>query len=248
MEEQIIFERIEAYYHDRLSAEEREVVAQKIAQDPLWRQIFHQQQEMEQALNDPGAARLEAGFAELFAPPLPFYKRIPMAVYGAAAAIALLLAIIWGLNQTSLQTDYQALAMAQFEPYPSLRQMRGVEAEDSALLSQALLAYDQKNYAEAIQLFSRIEDSLQLIPARFYAGNVHLIQGQAQDAVLVLEPLTNMPDHPYLIQSQWYLALAYLQLEGQAEQALSLLEKVAQTPTEFGQRAKELLQQIRSSF
>ncbi|MEL6654784.1 MAG: hypothetical protein AAFQ87_28690, partial [Bacteroidota bacterium] len=81
----------------------------------------------------------EARFAELFAPPLPFYRRIPMAVYGAAAAIALLLAIIWGLNRPSLQVDYQSLAMTQFEPYPSLRQMRGEETTDSTVLSKALL-------------------------------------------------------------------------------------------------------------
>ncbi|MEM6347070.1 MAG: tetratricopeptide repeat protein [Bacteroidota bacterium] len=247
MEEQILFEKIEAYLSDQLSPAERLAFEKELAQNPAWQVILQQHQEMEAYLNDPVAQSIEAGLAKVRTKSQPLYKQIPKKVYASAAAIVLLLLMLWGIGHFQANNNYQSLAMAQFEPYPSLIKLRGQEEtkQDSSRLRSGLLLYESSDYEAAKLLFLDIENADLALKAQFYLGNIYLAQNQPQAAIEVLEKVIDSGDPLLLVQSRWYLALAYLQKPESKEQGIAFLEEVAQTETEFALKAQQLLKEIK---
>ncbi len=246
MEEQIIFEKIEAYRQNQLSPAEKLEVEKLIETDAQWARILQQHEEMESFLNDPVANALEAGLAQIQSENETVVRRIPRWAYAAVAAVALLIIGIWGINQLSSPPDYQGLAMAQFEPYPTYLRLRGGAINtDSSRLQEALLLYDGVAYEEALAILQTIEEEDLKLKAQFYMGNIYLAEGQTDAAIAAFEAVLDKPEHLFTIQSQWYLALAYLQKPESKTQGEAFLEEVAKSETEFALKAQQLLKELR---
>lgn len=106
-------------------------------------------------------------------------------------------------------------------------------------------AYDQKTYKKAylalLQDVATSGDSLNLI----YASVAAIGSAQAEKAIPILEPLLDATNWQlYRSEIGWYLALAYV-YEGQNDQAINLLEKMAGKDGEYSTEARALLATIR---
>ncbi|MEL7531821.1 MAG: hypothetical protein AAFN10_10960 [Bacteroidota bacterium] len=245
MEEQIIFEKIEAYRQNQLSPAEKQEVEKLIETDAQWAAILQQHEEMERYLNDPVANALEAGLAQIQSEKQAVLRPFPRWAYISVAAIALVLIGIWGINQLSPKTDYQTLAISQFEPYPTYLRLRGGAINtDSSRLQEALLLYDGVAYEEALTILQTIEDPDLKLKAQFYMGNIYLSEAQVDAAIAAFEAVLAQPEHLFTIQSKWYLALAYLQKPESKDRGLAFLEEVAKTETEFALKAQQLLDKV----
>lgn len=106
-------------------------------------------------------------------------------------------------------------------------------------------AYDQQTYQKAYPALlldvANGGDSLNLI----YASVAAIGSGQAEKAIPILEPLLDATNWQlYRSEIGWYLALAYV-YEGQNDQAINLLEKMAGKDGEYSTEARALLATIR---
>lgn len=246
MEEQIIFEKIEAYRQNQLSPAERLEVEKLIETDAQWAMIFEQDEEMHAYLNDPVAQKLEAGLAQLKVENPPKIRRIAKLAYASVAIVALLLLFFWSINRVQPTPDYQSLAMAQFSPYPTYLLLRGGDNDsDSSRMQDALFLYNAKVYPEALEKFQTIDEPKLKPKAQFYMGNIYLSQNRPKAAIEVFEAVLDQSDHLFTVQSQWYIALAYLQVPDSKAKGVAFLEEVAKTETEFALKAKSLLTEIR---
>ncbi len=103
-------------------------------------------------------------------------------------------------------------------------------------------AYDKGQYAEAIP---NLENHLKSNPSdnhvRMYLGISHLLNGQPQNAVHVLSGPSSI-DGDIGTTSRWYLALANLALND--EKTAKLLLEQLTTDVVFGQKAKNLIEDI----
>jgi predicted Zn-dependent protease len=79
-------------------------------------------------------------------------------------------------------------------------------------LNQAIIAYENKNYKETSSAFQELQsNSPDLIALRFYTGLSELGEGNSDIATNIFKEILDTPDHLFVEQSRWYLALAYLQ-------------------------------------
>ena len=110
--------------------------------------------------------------------------------------------------------------------------------------------YQGKNYKEAISQFDAILQSGNLsandIPiVYFYKALSHLGLEELDKAKMTLDKIVGIPDHSYLQQSQWYLALIEMK-KGNLERTNFWLNKVLQISSEgkYAKKAKELLKEL----
>ncbi len=98
------------------------------------------------------------------------------------------------------------------------------QSESTVLISQGILAYDDKRYAEAFGLFSEaLKQDPESVEALYYLGLVHLAQLQPALAVERLEKAHEKAPRDILIRFQ--LGVAYFALE-QYDKAEPLLAEV----------------------
>lgn len=248
MEEQIIFEKIEAYLSDQLSPSERLAFEKELANKPEWREILHQHEEMDAYLNDPVAKKLEQGLFNLRQEAkAPRSKRIPILAYTSVAIIALLILFVWGIGRLQPNADIGMMAAAEFEPYPTYLNLRGVNSDTVVIKNQTingLLLYEKGQYAEALTVLEQVQRDSQQVRVDFYLGNIYLAQKNTSDAITAFEAVLAQADHLFGTQTQWYLALAYLQAPNSKAKGIAFLEEVAKTETEFALKAQSLLEQI----
>ena len=159
-----------------------------------------------------------------------------------AAGFALVLAaafLLWPSDPSAEQ-----LFAANFEHLPSAvantNLERGTtEAEDWK--SKAFLAYEQKNYEQAIPNFETYLANTTDFESQFYFGIALLGEGYAQKAINQLKGVkNNPPSDVYGEYATWYLALAYLQVD-EVENAKSLLQLLSENSADYQEQAKKLL-------
>ena len=158
---------------------------------------------------------------------------------GIAASIILLFVAYWFLQSSS---SPQELFAAHFEPYPNYEIVRGEENQNS--FSKAMYAYDQNDYRNAISLMeSLLEKESKQEDLLLYLGVAYLANQQTQSAIQTLQELHQLPSQKYEAQSNWYLAMAYLQ-SGNAEQAKIYLKKLIEESSTYQEKAQKILKQL----
>ena len=178
--------------------------------------------------------------------PLPQKKRSYGRYLAAAAAILLLLAAgIWWSSQSEI-VDNEQLFADHFEHFSNdliVRTMGEEIGESEKMKRQALQAYEEKNYSQAIANINqylassaRPDSSLLL-----YRGISELAEGSITAAKQSLQMATNFGYKADAVA--WYLALAKLK-NGQTETAKIDLEAIANSGSLFRNRAKSLLEQL----
>jgi TolA-binding protein len=104
---------------------------------------------------------------------------------------------------------------------------------------QGMTAYDNGDYAKAVELLSSYYQQSGDANAALFLGISHLERGDVQSAAKALQNgIGNLPQ-PALDACQWYLALAYLKM-GDEVLAKGLLNTI-QRDGVYGKKAEELL-------
>ena len=206
---------IERYLSGALTAPERRAFEQRLATEPALARALRLHRELAATLGDPGAHALrdvlQQTDATWTAPRAGGGLRV--VVYrslAAAAAVLLLLTAVWWLWPAP---DGPALYAAYYTPFelPVAERSAGTTAP---LLQRADAAYRAADYEEALQLLTQLTET---VPDntlyRFYLAQAALRTPRTEVAVAELERLLDTPDHLFVQQSRWYLALAYLKTE-----------------------------------
>ena len=163
-----------------------------------------------------------------------------------AAASFVVLLIITSLSLYFLRPDgnmsNDSLFKIYYQPDAALL-IRGTNSQNAALI-QAFQMYENKEYTNALSLFSQVlETDLENIPVQFYSGISNIELGQYQDA---LHPFTYIMEHKqnlYVERAEWFTALCYLKLN-ENENAIDLFRKISLSGSSHKDKAHEILKSI----
>lgn len=180
---------------------------------------------------------LEATLPEVEAPVIPLWRNTWLQVAAGISLLAVCAYLLWPRTQEPAQ-----LFAEYFEPYPNIIMptVRGVVENDSTVKAQAFRAYDQQDYAQAIQLFEKL--STQDEAVLLYLGNSYLASGQPEKALVLFEKVLNDYD-VFDEQAEWYVAVSYLKLE-EREKAKVALQKVVARESSYKSKAQLILEKL----
>ena len=160
-----------------------------------------------------------------------------------SAASVLLVAgyfIYSSFNQALTSSD--ELYLAYFEPqrnitYPITRSEPEIELD-----YRAFLAYENADWAQAVVLFDSLRQVSPDPVIDFYTANAYMAQGSFDDAIQLLIDF-KASDSPLAERADWYLALAYLQMDDLSE-AKMYLQNIIDNETYPKEKALELLRDL----
>ena len=159
----------------------------------------------------------------------------------AAAAAVVLLAAFAILRFPRPSVAPEALFAAHFKPYPNtIAVIPRDEGELRDPIALAMDAYQRGDYPAAVAAFDAMPSTRRRPDLQFYRNLSLLADGRSQEAIMGLAALATQPDHAFVRETHWYLALAYLQA-GEAEAARPWLEKVAANPEHPEQAAAQAM-------
>lgn len=155
-------------------------------------------------------------------------KRSLTWVWAAAAALLVLVVAVWVIPFGKTTTSPTALLYEKYYAPMTFSGTLGTVPPDAMRQQwqQAVQAYEQKNYAEALARVAPLRsDAVYQDQAALLEGMVHLEQKKATDAIAAFDRVRS--EVPlYRRQADWYRALALLQAD-QAQAATSALQAIA---------------------
>ncbi|MDZ4203269.1 MAG: hypothetical protein U1C46_00495 [Bacteroidales bacterium] len=170
---------------------------------------------------------------------LPVYRQ---KWYMAAASIALII-ILSGTLYLFLPDSYSNERL--FNKYYNADQVLNVSRSGNDQLFDALLKYQQKDFAEASVLFDEllITDASN-ITIRFYSGIASIETNQTGKAIKAFQFIIDHQDNLFVEHAIWYLGLTYLKV-GSNHEAINTFRKIADDPNNYYQKkAKEILTKL----
>ncbi len=177
--------------------------------------------------------------------------------FGAAAALTVLLAVlIVSLQQGRMPASHPAetadggqrasalVELSQFVPPrydPPV--LRGASAPDMDFRG-AMDLYRRGEFSQAIPLLERAaQRGSASLDSRFFLGVCHLVSGRAGEAVDSFRAVVAMGDSPYLEESHFYLAKAFLS-QRDAAGAVRELDAVIRLAGDMENEARVLRQKV----
>lgn len=165
-----------------------------------------------------------------------------------AAASFVVLLIITSLSLYFLRPDgnmsNDSLFKIYYQPDAALL-IRGTNSQNATLI-QAFQMYENKEYDNALKLFSNVLDTdKENIPVQFYSGISYIELGQYQNA---LHPFNFIMDHKqnlYVERAEWYAALCFLKLNDN-DNAVELFRKISLSSSSYKDKAHEILKSIQN--
>lgn len=143
------------------------------------------------------------------------------------AAAILLLVFAYQVWWSTPKVSSSDLFAANFQTYKMVLNQRSVEERDSLyapMLQSAAAAYEQRDFETAAKQFAQLQTARpDILAFQFYRAISALALKDNALAVSLLEKLQVQERHLFSEQSQWYLALAYLQKGETAKARKSLL-------------------------
>lgn len=162
---------------------------------------------------------------------------------GAAASL-LILMIAFPVYWQQDHRRYARLFNEHFQPYQALGGATRGSSNDGFVLPEAFEAYYEKDYPQAIELFTQASTQEDRPYVWLYLGNAYLSDKQPEEAVKALKQVLTYPDLDRRTEQRthWYLGLAYLKLnnESGAHRHFTLLEDTE----DYGPQAKDILKSI----
>ena len=114
----------------------------------------------------------------------------------------------------------------------------------SSLFQKAMLAYMDKNYAEAGDLLDRAAQAEpEALNVKFYLGVCRLLEGRPADSIAPLKAVVATPPGMLTQSGHFYLAKAYLQM-GKLEDAENEMRAAAALPGRLTAEARSLVERI----
>jgi len=183
--------------------------------------------------------------------------RLTIAMAAAAVVILGFFGVRWGLKPDSAppappiqaaksNTAGPSLAaLARFDPPTySPTVLRGNQDKAMREFRLAMKRYQQGDYANAV---AALRAAVKLNPKDpgplFFLGVSHLLANQTDDGIAVLQQCIALGDTPYLEESHYFLAKAFLR-KGDAAAARRELEELVRLKGDHEDEAQRLLQQL----
>jgi tetratricopeptide (TPR) repeat protein len=107
-------------------------------------------------------------------------------------------------------------------------------------LKEALLAYNEKKYDNAIKLLKNQSNN---ILAQYYLGLSYLETDKLDKAIETFQHIIDHKFNLFIEQAEWYLSLCYLKTS-QEGKAILLLEKISNSNSIFKEKSEKILKQI----
>jgi tetratricopeptide (TPR) repeat protein len=244
-------ELVERYLTGSLNPQERESFEEHyFACDPCFAALqVHRVVQAELSASAPQIRNMPASR------PARFHWKIALAA--AAVMILGVLGIRWGLRPNSppatppTQTAKSPPAgpslaeLARFAPpayTPAV--LRGAQDEAMRKFRMAMKQYQQGNYAKAV---AALRAAVKLNPKDpgplFFLGVSHLLANQTDEGIAVLQQCIALGDTPYLEESHYFLAKAFLR-ESDLAAARQELQEVVRLDGDHKADAQRLLEQL----
>ncbi|MCF8233902.1 MAG: tetratricopeptide repeat protein [Bacteroidales bacterium] len=163
-------------------------------------------------------------------------------LFGSIAAAASIILIIGGIllfskgdhvSNNSLYSNY-------YNPEEAITIVRSGGNTEDITLKEAMMAYQDKNYESAIELFSQ-EPQNNL--AKFYMGLSYMETGNSKKAIELFNELISHQENLFVEQAEWYLGLSYLKID-EYEKAKELLTRIANSDNIYQTDAKKILKNL----
>lgn len=165
-------------------------------------------------------------------------KNSPIWYYAVAASILVLIVSVFALlpSKNSLFNTY-------YTPFPENPITRS-ETGSMGDYELAMQQYSIGNYKQALATFLLINNNENQDEIALYIGNCYLSMGQPKMAIGYLQVAVNSSNKAIVVQSKWYLALAYIDV-GSKPQAKEQLTVIATGESPYKGKAEILLQKLR---
>jgi len=130
-------------------------------------------------------------------------------IYSSIAAV-LIIAVLSVYSIFIKKSLPEIILEEYFAPYPNtIPLLRGEENQGD--IDNAMIAYEIKNYVEALDiLLTILQKDADHDAANFYAGNIFLYQQAPNQAIVFLKKVIQSESIQYSEPALWYLGLAYV--------------------------------------
>ncbi len=157
---------------------------------------------------------------------------------GLAASIAAL--IICFQYFGNMNPSNPELFASNFEAYEMVLNQRS--GDNAKLLNQAILKYETRNFDQAAIDFSNLQKEEENISYQFYEAIALLGSNKAKEAKIIFNEILEEKNHLLSEQTEWYLALAHLQLDD-PDSAKSLLNSFPKSHYKYS-AAQDLIKSL----
>lgn len=232
-------ELIDRYIQKKATAGEMEKIKQLMEEDADFKKEVIFQLELQKAVKMEESQKLKLHLQSLERKKT--MKRFIPELWKVAAVFIVGLGLFWFFNTTN---DYEKIYKNNFEPYPNIvaPTVRDFNNSESNI-EEAFRHYDNRDYAKAAATFKIVYDEQKIGYANFYYGVSLMADHQVENAVIALENPDWIIPERYQYQTDWYLALGFLEIKNK-EKAITYLEKVIKGNGARTSQAKKILSEI----
>ncbi len=205
---------IEKYLDGELQGENLKNFESQLQNDKEFAQDFHLQKEIRNALSDWEIIDLREKLDKI---QKDFKKnkqraiiKKPVLLFTACAVISILIVTSILIFDKTYSND--ELYEKYYTHYDAGIQTRGVEKTNIDNYTQALIAYDNKQYVEAIDLLNRISDTSQThtIAKEYFTGLSYMELKKYDEAIKHFNTISNDYQNALHENVTWYLGLCYI--------------------------------------
>ncbi len=217
-------ERIELYAEGKLSPEEENALEQRMRNDGPYREWVNETLMLIKGVKQYGRAAFMTELKQWekkAGKPAYLIPVIPRIYYYAAAVALLLVASVFTYRLFNKTQTSQQLYATYFKPYPNVVMPMTREENRANPFADAFRLYEAGKYRDALAQFGQIADRSEDENILFYSAMSFLALGEADSAIVILEPLKGTNSH-FRQQIYWYLALCYLKKDDPVSAGINL--------------------------
>ncbi len=243
---------LDRYLRDEMSDQERRTFEEQLSTDDALTEELALHRDAMEGIRLDGSQelkkRLQAVEAELANPDSVVVDKKEtnrrFLVTWIAIAASLLTVLLLGYLFVPTTSSPEELYVAYYQPFPNLINpaQRSTEVNEKTVLEQAMRAYDEQRYDQAITLFEQ-GDALATPGYTFYTGASYLGTGQPERAIPLLERVVQDRTGLFYEPGLWYLALAHLKTDD-PEAARPYLQTLTEQEGDYTEEAQKLLEEI----
>lgn len=232
---------IEAYFLNKLSADEVEELKKRLQDDSATKEDFIFQLELSKVLQENEKKKIKQRLQLLD------QKGSPLKVkwWAVAASIAVLFVLAWVFNLFTINQQYDQLYSAYFQAYPNVIAPieRSSNGNISALQKEAFQLYENEKYDKATLAFEKLYSQEHEEYARFYWLISTMGSEEYTKAIELYKQNEQWEKSEFEYPAKWYAALAYLKLANEKE-AVHLLKEIQVSNHALSKSAEKLLAEL----
>ncbi|MEW7289740.1 tetratricopeptide repeat protein [Aquimarina sp. 2304DJ70-9] len=235
-----IFEKIERYLTNRLSADEVVIFENEMADDSELQKEVAKHKAIHHTLSDQETLEIKEKLIkvskEVKKEESSFTKTLFSSPLRIAATIVVLLGVgtlLWNTIDTT--DELRNLYAAHYVPFPAEDITRG---EQNTALQSVMNNYNKGAYGKVVKALEKDTNLVGQKELGVYLGTSYLNTDQEQSAILQFENILNTSK--YYEASRWYLSLAYLKLKN-TQKTKEILEEIIEYKGVYKDNAVRLL-------